>query len=104
MTKSYLVIIMKNLLFILIVFSILISCTKEVEKETSIAVFSEFVINGCAKYTFFEDENNIECGIENNFETEKLPPLVFKKNNNHMCIINFNFSCYILGWTRPRCR
>ena len=49
---------MKNLLFILFVSVILISCTKEVEKETSIAVFSEFVINGCAKYIFFEDENN----------------------------------------------
>ena len=49
---------MKNLLFILFVSAILISCTKEVEKETSIAVFSEFVINGCAKYTFFKDENN----------------------------------------------
>ena len=39
------------------------------------------IFPGVAACVGREDENNIECGIENNFETEKLPPIVFKKNN-----------------------
>ena len=39
------------------------------------------IFPGVAACVGREDENNITCGIENNFETEKLPPLVFKKNN-----------------------